>query len=53
MKKTLEPQEMTLLFQTIDNYKKTDDYQNLVNTVVSLFMEKDKDLHLLVSEYLE
>lgn len=44
---------MALLFQTLDNYKKSNDYDNLVTTVVSLFTEKDEDFHLLVRKYLK
>lgn len=44
---------MSQLFQAINNYKKTDNYENLVMTVVSLFTEKDEDLNLLISKCLE
>ncbi|XP_075902006.1 regulator of telomere elongation helicase 1 isoform X1 [Nelusetta ayraudi] len=48
VKKALGPEKMALLFQSLDNYKKSNDYDNLVTTVVSLFTEKDEDFHLLV-----
>lgn len=53
VKKALGPEKMSQLFQAINNYKKTDNYENLVMTVVSLFTEKDEDLNLLISKCLE
>uniref|UniRef100_A0A667WX82 Regulator of telomere elongation helicase 1 n=1 Tax=Myripristis murdjan TaxID=586833 RepID=A0A667WX82_9TELE len=38
------------LFVAIQNYKKTDNYETLVSTVVNLLTEKDDDFTLLVSE---
>lgn len=51
VKKSLRPSEVSLLFQTIDNYKKNDNYEKMVTTVVGLFTEKDENFHLLVSKY--
>lgn len=53
VKKALGPEKMALLFQSLDNYKKSNDYDSLVTTVVSLFTEKDEDFHLLVRKYLK
>uniref|UniRef100_A0A8P4GM88 Regulator of telomere elongation helicase 1 n=1 Tax=Dicentrarchus labrax TaxID=13489 RepID=A0A8P4GM88_DICLA len=48
VKKALGPEKSAQLFQAIYSYKKTDNYENLVTTVVSLFTERDEDLNLLV-----
>lgn len=50
VKKALGAKKSAELFQAIYNYKKTDNYEKLVSTVVSLFTEKDEDLTLLVSK---
>ncbi|XP_078480324.1 regulator of telomere elongation helicase 1 [Lampetra planeri] len=47
VKKTLGAERSSQLFQAIHSYKMTDNYENLVTTVVSLFTERDEDLHLL------
>uniref|UniRef100_A0A8D2ZMX8 Regulator of telomere elongation helicase 1 n=1 Tax=Scophthalmus maximus TaxID=52904 RepID=A0A8D2ZMX8_SCOMX len=48
VKKVLGAEKSTRLFQTIHNYKKTDNFEHLVTTVVSLFTERDEDFSLLV-----
>ncbi|XP_070766663.1 regulator of telomere elongation helicase 1 [Enoplosus armatus] len=48
VKKSLGAEKTTQLFQAIHSYKKTDSYENLVTTVVSLFTERDEDFNLLV-----
>uniref|UniRef100_A0A7N6BA06 Regulator of telomere elongation helicase 1 n=1 Tax=Anabas testudineus TaxID=64144 RepID=A0A7N6BA06_ANATE len=48
VKKSLGAEKSGQLFQAIHNYKKTDNYENLVTTVVSLFTERDEDFNLLV-----
>ncbi|KAK2850793.1 hypothetical protein Q5P01_007069 [Channa striata] len=48
VKKALGAEKSAQLFQAIHSYKKTENYENLVATVVSLFTEKDEDFHLLV-----
>ncbi|XP_040009350.1 regulator of telomere elongation helicase 1 isoform X2 [Xiphias gladius] len=48
VKKALGTEKSAQLFQTIHSYKRTDNYENLVTTVVSLFTERDKDFNLLV-----
>uniref|UniRef100_A0A8D2ZN44 Regulator of telomere elongation helicase 1 n=1 Tax=Scophthalmus maximus TaxID=52904 RepID=A0A8D2ZN44_SCOMX len=47
VKKVLGAEKSTRLFQTIHNYKKTDNFEHLVTTVVSLFTERDEDFSLL------
>lgn len=49
VKKSLRPSEVSLLFQTIDDYKKKDNYEKMVTTVVGLFTERDENFHLLAS----
>uniref|UniRef100_A0A7N8YBW0 Regulator of telomere elongation helicase 1 n=1 Tax=Mastacembelus armatus TaxID=205130 RepID=A0A7N8YBW0_9TELE len=49
VKKALGAEKSTQLFQAIHSYKKTDNYENLVTTVVSLFTERDEDFSLLVT----
>uniref|UniRef100_A0A7N6B0I8 Regulator of telomere elongation helicase 1 n=1 Tax=Anabas testudineus TaxID=64144 RepID=A0A7N6B0I8_ANATE len=51
VKKSLGAEKSGQLFQAIHNYKKTDNYENLVTTVVSLFTERDEDFNLLVSKF--
>lgn len=51
VKKTLKPSELSLLFQTIDHYKKNDDYEKMVTTVVGLFTEREENFHLLVGRW--
>lgn len=53
MKNALGPEKSSQLFQTIHNYKKTDNYEHLMTAVLSLFTKSDKDLHLLVSKFFE
>ncbi|KAF3696430.1 Regulator of telomere elongation helicase 1 [Channa argus] len=48
VKKALGAEKSAQLFQAIQSYKKTENYENLVATVVSLFTERDEDFHLLV-----
>ncbi|KAM3617416.1 uncharacterized protein V6R79_005854 [Siganus canaliculatus] len=48
VKNALEAGKSAQLFKAICNYKKTDNYENLVTTVVSLFTERDEDFKLLV-----
>uniref|UniRef100_A0A665WFC2 Regulator of telomere elongation helicase 1 n=1 Tax=Echeneis naucrates TaxID=173247 RepID=A0A665WFC2_ECHNA len=40
------------LFETIQSYKKTNNYENLVTTVVSMFTERHDDFQFLHSEFL-
>ncbi|KAM9785914.1 regulator of telomere elongation helicase 1 [Neosynchiropus ocellatus] len=47
VKRALAPEKSARLFEAISNYKKTDDYENLVSIVVSLFTEKDEHFQLL------
>ncbi|XP_034551917.1 regulator of telomere elongation helicase 1 isoform X2 [Notolabrus celidotus] len=47
VKKSLGAEKSTQLFQAIHSYKKTDSYENLVSTVVSLLTERDEDFNLL------
>lgn len=51
MKQALGPERSAQLFQAIHGYKKTDDYDSLVATVVSLFTERDENFHLLISRF--
>lgn len=51
VKKALGAEKSARLFQAIHSYKKTDNYENLVTTVVSLFTERDEDFGLLVSTF--
>lgn len=53
VKKNLGAERSSQLFQAIHSYKKTENYENLVTKVVSLFSENDDDLHLLVSKFFE
>ncbi|KAM6924811.1 regulator of telomere elongation helicase 1 [Xenentodon cancila] len=48
VKKALGAEKSTQLFQAIHGYKKTDSYETLVTTVVSLFTERDENFNLLV-----
>ncbi|XP_034733746.1 regulator of telomere elongation helicase 1 [Etheostoma cragini] len=48
VKKAVGAEKSAQLFQVIQSYKKTDNYDNLVATVVSLFTERDEDFNLLV-----
>lgn len=48
VKKALGAEKSTQLFQAIHGYKKTDNYEQLVTTVVSLLTERDQDIHLLI-----
>uniref|UniRef100_A0A3B5KR97 Regulator of telomere elongation helicase 1 n=1 Tax=Xiphophorus couchianus TaxID=32473 RepID=A0A3B5KR97_9TELE len=48
VKQALGPERSAQLFQAIHGYKKTDDYDSLVATVVSLFTERDENFHLLI-----
>lgn len=48
VKKALGVEKSTQLFQAIYSYKKTDNYEQLVTTVVSLLTERDQDIHLLI-----
>ncbi|XP_008292635.1 regulator of telomere elongation helicase 1 [Stegastes partitus] len=48
IKKALGAEKSAQLFQAIQCYKKTDNYENLVTTVVSLFTERDENFNLLI-----
>ncbi|XP_062282424.1 regulator of telomere elongation helicase 1 [Scomber scombrus] len=48
VRKTLGAERSAQLFQAIRSYKTTDNYENLVTTVVSLLTEKEEDFHLLI-----
>ncbi|KAL6120230.1 rtel1 [Pungitius sinensis] len=48
VKKAIGEEKSTLLFQAIQSYKKTDNYEDLVSTVVSIFTERDEDFNLLI-----
>ncbi|KAM9351348.1 regulator of telomere elongation helicase 1 [Symphorus nematophorus] len=48
VKKALGAEKSAQLFQAIYSYKRTDNYENLVTIVVSLFTERDEDFSLLV-----
>ncbi|XP_044068758.1 LOW QUALITY PROTEIN: regulator of telomere elongation helicase 1 [Siniperca chuatsi] len=48
VKKALGAEKTAQLFQAIHSYKKTDNYEDLVTTVGSLFTERDEDFDLLV-----
>ncbi|KAM4736852.1 regulator of telomere elongation helicase 1 [Anableps anableps] len=48
VKKALGAERSAQLFQAIRSYKKTDDYDSLVTTVVSLFTERDENFSLLI-----
>uniref|UniRef100_A0A8C5HBJ2 Regulator of telomere elongation helicase 1 n=1 Tax=Gouania willdenowi TaxID=441366 RepID=A0A8C5HBJ2_GOUWI len=47
VKKALPAEESAHLFKAIHSYKKTDSYEQLVSTVVSLFTERDENFSLL------
>ncbi|XP_059189945.1 regulator of telomere elongation helicase 1 [Centropristis striata] len=47
VKKALGAEKSAQLFQAIQNYKKTDNYEELVATALSLFTERDEDFSLL------
>ncbi|XP_040927591.1 regulator of telomere elongation helicase 1 isoform X3 [Betta splendens] len=48
IKKSLGAEKSSQLFQAIYKYKKTDNYEDMVTTVVSLLTERDEDFNLLV-----
>ncbi|XP_068453212.1 regulator of telomere elongation helicase 1 isoform X2 [Clinocottus analis] len=48
VKKAIGAEKSALLFRAIKSYKKTDGYDELVTTVVSLFTERDEDFKLLI-----
>ncbi|KAM4562897.1 regulator of telomere elongation helicase 1 [Odontesthes bonariensis] len=48
VKKALGAEKSAQLFQAVHSYKKSDSYEELVATVVSLFTERDENFHLLV-----
>ncbi|XP_075951589.1 regulator of telomere elongation helicase 1 [Anarhichas minor] len=48
VKKAIGAEKSARLFQAIQSYKKTDSYEELVTTVVSLFTERDEDFNLLI-----
>ncbi|KAF7658691.1 hypothetical protein LDENG_00009250, partial [Lucifuga dentata] len=48
VKKALGAEKSLELFQAVHCYKKTENFENLVSSAVSLFTEKDEDFHLLV-----
>ncbi|KAG7471984.1 hypothetical protein MATL_G00103730 [Megalops atlanticus] len=47
VKKAIGIEKSNQLFKGIQDYKKTDNYDNMVSTVVSLLTEKSEDFHLL------
>lgn len=51
MKQALGAEKSVQLFQAIRTYKHTDNYEQLVSTVVSLLTERDEDFHLLISMF--
>lgn len=51
VKKSLGEEKTSQLFQAIRDYKKTDSYENLVSTVVSLLTERDEDFDLLIRKF--
>ncbi|XP_077368002.1 regulator of telomere elongation helicase 1 isoform X3 [Festucalex cinctus] len=48
VKKALGPEGSAQLFQAVNAYKKTDNYENMVTAAVALFTEKDEDFSLLI-----
>lgn len=52
MKKSIGLEKSNQLFSAIQSYKKTDNYDSLVGTVVSLLTEKNEDFNLLSSKFL-
>ncbi|XP_034392939.1 regulator of telomere elongation helicase 1 isoform X3 [Cyclopterus lumpus] len=48
VKKAIGAEKSARLFQAIKSFKKTDGYDALVTTVVSLFTERDEDFKLLI-----
>ncbi|XP_020485971.1 regulator of telomere elongation helicase 1 isoform X2 [Labrus bergylta] len=48
VKKSLGAEKSSQLFQAVLSYKKSDSYENLVSTVVSLLTERDEDFNLLI-----
>ncbi|RVE71231.1 hypothetical protein OJAV_G00072690 [Oryzias javanicus] len=48
VKKALGAEACALLLQAISSYKKTDDYEKLLTTAVSLLTERDQNLQLLI-----
>ncbi|XP_072224081.1 regulator of telomere elongation helicase 1 [Leuresthes tenuis] len=48
VKKALGAEKSAQLFQAVHSYKKSDNYEDLVTTVVSLFTERDENFNLLV-----
>lgn len=48
VKKALGAEKSSELFQAVRRYKTTENYEDLIPTVVSLFTEKDEDFRLLV-----
>lgn len=51
VKEALGPDRSLQLCQAVNAYKKTDNYENMVTTVVALFTEREKDFHLLCSKH--
>ena len=51
VKKSIGLDKSNRLFQAIQNYKKTDNYEDLVTIVVSLLTEKNEDFTLLDSKF--
>uniref|UniRef100_A0A3Q2Y0N9 Regulator of telomere elongation helicase 1 n=1 Tax=Hippocampus comes TaxID=109280 RepID=A0A3Q2Y0N9_HIPCM len=47
VKEALGPERSLQLCQAVNAYKTTDNYENMVTTVVALFTEREKDFHLL------
>lgn len=50
IKKAVGAEKTKQLFVALQTYKKTNDYEQMVSTVVGLLTERDEDIHLLKSE---
>ncbi|XP_061696946.1 regulator of telomere elongation helicase 1 isoform X2 [Syngnathoides biaculeatus] len=48
VKKALGPEGSAQLYQAVNAYKKTDNYENMVTAAVALFTEKDENFSLLL-----
>lgn len=51
VKKAIGVEKSNQLFLAVQNYKKSDNYDNLVATVVSLLTEREEDFSLLHSKF--
>lgn len=50
IKKSIGAEKTNQLFVALQMYKKTDDYEQMVSTVVGLLTERDEDIILLKRE---